>query len=229
MIFFDVAARILHASGGAPSLIASLEPVWAQLGALLDVPKPKRAACLAVHDGFVHLFGQTMLLLEAEQRPPTHEGFRAFGESVAGGRSVFTPEGHGAVYELPSGQTPLVATGTFVAAGTVLTTGVLSAHDVLAVLGEGVVRSMLKRQAQSLAPALDDSSLELLLAPMFACVEIAEAGDGAHSKGAVITADSFFTANDALMAEERQPAIARQVLLGYTELAARLPLGAVRS
>lgn len=223
MIFFDVAARILKASGGAPSLIASIEPVWAQLGALLDVPKPPRAACLALTDGFVHLFGQTMLLIEAEQRPPTHEAYKAIGENVAGGRTAYTSEGHGTVYVLPSGQTPLVATGTFVAAGTVLTTGVLSAHDTLAVLGEGVVRSMLKRQLQSLAPALDDSTLELMVAPMFAWVEIAEVGDGAHSQGAVITADSFFAANDTLMAEERQPAIARQVLLGYTELAARLP------
>lgn len=229
MIFFDVAARILHASGGAPSLIASIEPVWAQLGALLDVPKPKRAACLAVNDGFVHLFGQTMLLIDAEQRPPTHENYKRFGESVAGGRMAYTDEGHGAIYVLASGQTPLVTTGTFVAAGTAISTGVLSAHDVLAVLGERVVRTMLKRQLQPLAPALDDSSLELMLAPMFAWVEIAEVGDGEWAKGAVVTADSFFAANEALVAQERQPAIARQVLLGYTELAERLPLEVVRS
>lgn len=229
MIFFDVAARILQTSGGAPSLIASLEPVWAQLGALLDVPKPKRAACLAVNDGFVHLFGQTMLLIDAEQRPPTHEHYQTFGETVAGGRMASTDDGHGAVYVLPSGQTPLVTTGTFVAAGTAISTGVLSAHDVLAVLGEGVVRTMLKRQLQPLAPALDDSSLELMLAPMFAWVEIAEVGDGEWAKGAVVTADSFFAANEALVAGERRPALARQVLLGYTDLAARLPLEVVRS
>ena len=222
MIFFDVAARILHASGGSPSLIASIEPVWAHVGSLLDVPKPKRSACLALTDGFLHLFEQTMLLIEAEQRPPTHEEYKAFGENVAGGRSAYTPERHGTVYVLPSGQTPLVTTGTWVTAGTALTTGVLSAHDVLAVLGEGVVRTMLKRQLQQLAPTLDDATVELMLAPMFAWVAIAEVGESDLSKGAVIAADSFFAANDELMALEKQPAIARQVLLGYTELAAHL-------
>ncbi len=224
MIFFDVAARILHAAGGSPSVITSIEPAWAQLGALLDVPKPKRSACLALTDGFVHLFEQTMLLVDAEQRPPTVEKYKTFGEPVAGGRSAYTPESQGTLYVLPSGQTPLVTSGVFVTAGTALTTGVLSAHDVLAVLGEGVVRTMLKRQLQPLAPALDDAAFELMLAPMFACVEIAEVGDSALSPGAIITADSFFAANDTLMAEERRPAIARQVLLGYTELAARLSL-----
>lgn len=226
MVFFDVAARILRGSGGAPGLVASIEPVWAQVGTLLDVPKPKRAACLAQTDGFVHLFGQTMLLVDAEQRPPTHEAYETFGEVVAGGRSAHTPDGHGTLYALPSGQTPLVTTGTFVTAGTVLTTGVMSAHDMLAVLGEGVVRTMLKRQLQQLAPALDDSTLEMMVAPMFAWVEIAEVGESELARGAIVTAESFFAANDTLMAAERQPAIARQILLGYTELAARLPVSA---
>lgn len=224
MIFFDVAARILHASGGTPSLVAAIEPVWARLGPVLDVPRPERSACLAQTDGFVHLFGQTMLLIDAEQRPPTHENYQTVGATVAGGRSAFTPESQGTLYVLPPGQTPLVTTGTFVAAGTALTTGVLSAHDVLAVLGEGVVRSILKRQLQQLAPALDDSTLELLLAPMFAWVEVAECGDSTFARGAIVAADSFFATNDELMALERQPAIARHVLLGYTELAARLPV-----
>jgi hypothetical protein len=223
MIFFDVAARILHAAGGAQGLVASIEPVWAQIGSLLDVPKPKRAACLALGDGFVHLFGQTLLLVDAEQRPATLETYELFGEVVAGGRyAKYPPEGHGTLYALPPGQTPLVADGVFVTAGTVLTTGVPSAHDLLAVLGEGAVRSMLKGQLQSLAPVLDDAALEALLAPMFAWVEIVEVGDGELARGAIVTRDSFFAANDTLVAVEKQPATARHVLLGYTELAARV-------
>lgn len=223
MIFFDVAARILQASGAPAAVAAAIAPAWANLGALLDVPKPKGAACLACIDGFVHVVGRTLLLLQHDEAPLPLEQYEASATRVAGGSSAFA---HGRedlayVYRLASGHEPLLASGVKVAAGTALTNGVVSLHDLLDILGERRVRDELGRALRVHAP-LDDATVEALLDPMFSFVEIVEAGDSGVEVGSVLRGDEFVARNQALLAEDRQPAIARQILLGYTQLAARL-------
>lgn len=223
MIFFDVAARILQASGAPASAVAALAPAWTNIGALLDVPKPKGAACLACFDGFVHIVGRTLLLLQHEGAPLPIEQYKASGRRVGGGSSAFAQgrEDLAYVYRLAAGHEPVLASGVKVAAGTALTTGVVSVHDLLDILGERPLRDELGRALRAQAP-LDDATLEALLDPMFGFVEIVEAGDSGVEEGTVVRRDEFVARNQALLAEDRQPAIARQILLGYTQLAARL-------
>lgn len=225
MVFFDVAARILQASGAPAAVVAAIAPAWTNIGPLLDVPKPKGAACLACIDGFVHVVGRTLVLLQHDEAPLPLEQYRPSVNRVAGGSAAFAlgREDLAYVYRLASGHEPLLASGVKVAAGTALTNGVVSMHDLLDVLGERPVRAELGRALRA-HMSLDDATLEALLDPMFNFVEIVEVGDSGLELGTVLRSDDFNARNEALVAEGQRPVIGRQVLLGYMQLAARLIL-----
>jgi DNA-directed RNA polymerase subunit beta' len=194
------------------------------VGPIVDVPKVKGAAYLATNDGFVHIVGRALLLLDSDEAPLPLAEYRTFGEPAAGGRGAFTlrSDKSARVYALRAGQEPRVASGAKVQAGDALTTGLISVHDLIDVMGERFVRAELGKRLSEAQVTLSTDVLDALLTPLFSHVEIVELGDSDFLQNEVVTAESFMRANEQHLAAGRRPAIAKQVVLGYSELAARL-------
>jgi hypothetical protein len=112
VVFFQVAQRVVEKfGGGAAQRLAPVEAAWPVVGPILEVPKVKGAAALATSDGFVHVVGRALLLLESDEAPLPLAEYRTFGEPCAGGRGAWTLRSDAAVrvYRLRAGQEPIVA------------------------------------------------------------------------------------------------------------------------
>lgn len=193
MIFFDVARRVVEKFGGgagSAAAVASVEASWAVIGPILEVPKVKGAASLATNDGYVHAVGRALLLLDADEAPLPLAEYRTFGEPCAGGRGAYTLRSDRSVrvYPLRAGQEPLVTSGAQVKAGDALTTGSVSVHDLVEVMGERFVRGVLARAIADAGATVGADVLEVLLTPLFSHVEIVELGDSIFEQGEVVAA-----------------------------------------
>lgn len=220
MLFFDVAKQVVEKFGGSAALVAPVEAVWPTVGPILDVPKFKGAAFLATNDGYVHVLGRTLLLLDSDEAPRSLAEYRTFGAPCAGGRGayVLSTDRSARVYALRAGQQPAFASGTKVDAGAALTNGAVSVHDLIDVMGERFVRAELSKAISAAGVTLPQDVLDALLTPLFSHVEIVELGDSLFLQGEVVPAETFVRHNDELMSAARRPAIAKQVVLGFSAL-----------
>jgi DNA-directed RNA polymerase subunit beta' len=135
---------------------------------------------------------------------------------------VITPTSQSVVrYEIPGFKQLFVTDGQPVLAGQRLTNGSVNLHDLMRLQGvESTQRYIMNEilrifaaQGQNIA----DKHLEIIVRQMFSRVQIEEAGDSEFVTGDVVSKLAVAEANEALVAESKQPAKPTQLLLGITK------------
>jgi len=124
-------------------------------------------------------------------------------------------------YEIPGFKQLLIKDGDKVVAGQRLTNGSINLHDLMALQGvEATQRYIMNQIMQIFAGQgqnIADKHLEIIVRQMFSRVQIEEAGDSEFVTGDVVSKLAVAEANEALIADGKQPAKFVQLLLGITK------------
>ncbi|MDD6043761.1 MAG: DNA-directed RNA polymerase subunit beta' [Eubacteriaceae bacterium] len=125
------------------------------------------------------------------------------------------------VYVVPYGARLAVKKGDFVAAGNNITSGPLNPHDILRINGVGGVYQYLLKEVQRVyknqGVDINDKHVEVIVSQMLSKLKIEDAGDTNLLPGGLYSKFEIKEANDAAIAEGKEPAVAKQMLLGITK------------
>lgn len=128
-------------------------------------------------------------------------------------------------YETNSGVTLKVAEGDHVTAGQQLTEGSIDPKQLLKVTDAETVQQYILGEVQKVYRAqgveISDKHIEVIVHQMMQKLNIIVSGDTDLLPGSQVSIRQFRKANEAVMAERKNPAIARPVLLGITRSSLR--------
>ena len=142
--------------------------------------------------------------------------------SVSKKAVVITPTSQSVVkYEIPGFKQLQIQDGDTVVSGQRLTNGSINLHDLIDLQGvestqRYIMNEILKifaAQGQNVA----DKHLEIIVRQMFSRVQIEEAGGSEFVTGDVVSKLAVVEANEALVADKKNPAKYNQLLLGITK------------
>ncbi len=153
------------------------------------------------------------------------DGTVKFGGVVKGVRKiVIVPEDLNAdprEYSLPRSVHLNVQDGDPVRAGDPLMEGPRNPHDILDVLGEQELYSYLVNEIQEVyrlqGVAINDKHIEVMVRQMMRWVKIEEVGDTEFLVDEQVDKFRFRSENERVVAEDKQPATGRPLLLGITK------------
>jgi DNA-directed RNA polymerase subunit beta' len=137
-------------------------------------------------------------------------------------QAIISPTKHSVVkYEIPGFKQITIIDGDQVVAGQRLTNGSINLQDLMRLQGvESTQRyvmneilSIFAGQGQNIA----DKHLEIIVRQMFSRVQIEDASDTDFVTGDIVSKLAVVEANEALVAEGREPAQYTQLLLGITK------------
>jgi DNA-directed RNA polymerase subunit beta' len=167
---------------------------------LFEARIPKDTAILAETDGVLRFGG-------------LHRGQRRI--------TITTDDGEVSEYSVPRSRHLNVEDGERVKAGDTLTTGVPNVHDILRILGPDEVQKYLVREIQEIYTLqgvdINDKHIELIVRQMLRKVRIVEAGDTRFVAGDRIDRFLLQSVNKATVADGKQPASVRPILMGITK------------
>lgn len=135
---------------------------------------------------------------------------------------VITPTEQSVVrYEIPGIKQLQVKDGDKLVSGQRLTNGSINLHDLMRLQGVeatqryimGEILKIFAAQGQNIA----DKHLEIIVRQMFSRVQIEEASDSEFVTGDIVSKLAVVEANEALVAEKKNPAKYVQLLLGITK------------
>ena len=136
---------------------------------------------------------------------------------------VHTPDGKQKVYPIPKRARLRVSTGDTVKAGDQLTEGSLKPHDILRVKGLLAVQQYLLDEIQKVYKSqgveINDKHVEVIIRQMLRKVSITDPGDTDFLPGEIVDKFVFEEENERMRKEGKQPASAKQVLMGITKAA----------
>jgi len=134
---------------------------------------------------------------------------------------VHTREGKERIYQVSRRARLKAGDEDQVRAGDQLTEGSLNPHDILRIKGIQAVQLYLVREVQEVYKSqgveIDDKHIELIVRQMLKKVTVIEPGDTELLPGQLVNRYVFDDENDRVVAEEGEPATAKQVLLGITK------------
>ena len=134
---------------------------------------------------------------------------------------VRAEDGEEKTYTVPYGARLEVREGQFITAGDQITEGSLNPHDILRVKGVRAVQSYLVREVQevyrSQGVEINDKHIEVVIRQMLRKVKVEDPGDTDLLPGGLVDVFEFEEENARVMAEGKQPAIAKPVILGITK------------
>jgi DNA-directed RNA polymerase subunit beta' len=126
-------------------------------------------------------------------------------------------------YDIPSAARLLVEEGQRIEPGHQLTEGSKNPHRILAILGREATQKYLLNEVQmvyrSQGVNINEKHFEVILRKMFGKVTITSSGDSEYLVGELADRLALSALNEQLLAEGREPARARPVLLGITKAA----------
>ncbi len=126
-------------------------------------------------------------------------------------------------YEIPAAVRLLVAEGQYIKAGTQLAEGSKNPHRVLQVLGREAAQmyilSEIQRVYRSQGVNINDKHFEVIIRKMLGKMQIVDPGDTDLLPGDLVDRLALQEINRKAIAEGKQPAKARAVLLGVTKAA----------
>jgi DNA-directed RNA polymerase subunit beta' len=126
-------------------------------------------------------------------------------------------------YEIPSAARLLVEEGQRIEPGHQLTEGSKNPHRILSILGREATQQYLLNEVQKVYRSqgvnIGEKHFEVILRKMLSKVVITSSGDGEHLVGELVDRLALSELNEQLIAEGRQPASAKPVLLGITKAA----------
>ena len=133
-----------------------------------------------------------------------------------------TPAGKSTVrYEIPGFKQLSVVDGDTVEAGQRLTNGSINLHDLMRLQGVEPTQRYIMNEILSIFNSqgqnVSDKHLEIIVRQMFSRVQMEDAGSSEFVTGEIVSKLAVAEANEALVAEGKQPAKVNQLLLGITK------------
>ena len=129
--------------------------------------------------------------------------------------------GNSKTYLIPYGSRIKVLDGQVLEAGDVLTEGSINPHDLLKVKGVRAVQDYMIREVQRVyrlqGVEINDKHVEMIVHQMLKKIRVEESGDSDVLPGTSMDVLDFNEMNEALVAEGKQPAEGKQVMLGITK------------
>ena len=135
---------------------------------------------------------------------------------------VTDPEtGNSKTYLIPYGSRIKVQDEQVIEAGDELTEGSVNPHDILKIKGVRAVQDYMIQEVQRVyrlqGVEINDKHVEMIVRQMLKKIRIEESGDSDVLPGISMDVLDFNEMNEALIAEGKQPAEGKQVMLGITK------------
>ena len=129
--------------------------------------------------------------------------------------------GDSKTYLIPYGSRIKVADGAFLEAGDELTEGSVNPHDILRIKGVRAVQDYMLREVQRVyrlqGVEISDKHIEVIVRQMLKKVRIENNGDTEMLPGTMVDVLDFEDENEKAIAEGKEPAEGKQVMLGITK------------
>ena len=129
--------------------------------------------------------------------------------------------GDSKTYLIPYGSRIKVMDGQVLEAGDELTEGSVNPHDILRIKGVRAVQDYMIREVQRVyrlqGVEINDKHIEVIVRQMLKKIRIEENGDTDFLPGTLVNVLDYDEANEKLIAEGKEPAEGKQVMLGITK------------
>ena len=191
--------RTFHTGGVAGDDITQGLP---RVEELFEARKPKGLAIIAE-------FGGTAVIKDTKKKREVIITNHETGESKA--------------YLVPYGSRIKIMDGAVVDAGDELTEGSVNPHDLLKIKGIRAVQDYMLREVQRVyrlqGVDISDKHIEVIVRQMLKKVRIENNGDADFLPGTLVDVLDYEDMNEKLIAEGKEPAEGKQVMLGITKAA----------
>ncbi len=131
--------------------------------------------------------------------------------------------GESKTYLIPYGSRIKVMDGTVLEAGDELTEGSVNPHDLLKIKGIRAVQDYMLREVQRVyrlqGVDISDKHIEVIVRQMLKKIRIENSGDTEYLPGTLVDVLEYEDLNEELIAEGKEPAEGKQVMLGITKAA----------
>ena len=129
--------------------------------------------------------------------------------------------GESKTYLIPFDSRIKIMDGTMVEAGDALTEGSINPHDILKIKGVRAVQDYLLQEVQRVyrlqGVEINDKHIEMIVRQMLKKIRVEDNGDSDFLPGTLVDILDYWDENERLVAEGKQPADGKQVLLGITK------------
>ncbi|MDD6212059.1 MAG: DNA-directed RNA polymerase subunit beta' [Clostridiales bacterium] len=129
--------------------------------------------------------------------------------------------GNSKTYLIPYGSRIKITDGAVLEAGDELTEGSINPHDLLKIKGVRAVQDYMIREVQRVyrlqGVEINDKHVEVIVRQMLKKVRIEESGDSEVLPGTSMDVLDYEDMNEALIAEGKEPAEGKQIMLGITK------------
>ncbi|MBE5992837.1 MAG: DNA-directed RNA polymerase subunit beta' [Paenibacillaceae bacterium] len=129
--------------------------------------------------------------------------------------------GNSKTYLIPYGSRIKVQDGQVLEAGDELTEGSVNPHDILKIKGVRAVQDYMIQEVQRVyrlqGVEINDKHVEMIVRQMLKKIKIEESGDSDVLPGTSMDVLDYNDLNDGLLAEGKEPADGKQVMLGITK------------
>jgi DNA-directed RNA polymerase subunit beta' len=124
-------------------------------------------------------------------------------------------------YLIPYGSRIKVQEGQVLGAGDELTEGSVNPHDILKIKGVRAVQDYMLQEVQRVyrlqGVEINDKHVEVIVRQMLKKVRIEENGDTEFLPGVMVDILDYEDTNERMIAEGKEPAVGKQVMLGITK------------
>ena len=191
--------RTFHTGGVAGDDITQGLP---RVEELFEARKPKGLAIIAE-------FGGVATIKDSKKKREVVVTNEATGESKT--------------YLIPYGSRIKIMDGAVLEAGDELTEGSVNPHDLLRIKGIRAVQDYMIREVQRVyrlqGVDISDKHVEVIVRQMLKKIRIENAGDTDYLPGTLVDVLEYEDLNEKLIAEGKEPAEGKQVMLGITKAA----------
>jgi len=152
------------------------------------------------------------------------DGTVSFGKPLRGKVRVIVSE-NGIIkeYFVDKSHVAVVAAGDFVHAGERLTTGIISSHELLRIMGVKALYNYIVSEVQQVYRSqgvnISDKHIEVIFTQMLRQIKIVKSGDTKFIEGDLISKAKFKAENEKITRLGGRPAIAEPFLVGITRAA----------
>ena len=129
--------------------------------------------------------------------------------------------GESKAYLIPYGSRIKIQDGVTLEAGDELTEGSVNPHDILKIKGVRAVQDYMIQEVQRVyrlqGVEINDKHIEVIVRQMLRKIRVEESGDTDFLSGTSVDVLDFNEVNEQLVAEGKEPAVGKQVMLGITK------------
>jgi hypothetical protein len=153
------------------------------------------------------------------------DGYVSFGKPVRGKERIIIQGANDITkeYLIDKGSQILVRDSEYVHVGENLTSGIISSHDILRILGEKALMLHIVTEVQKVyrenGVNINDKHIEIIVTQMLNQVKIVDSGDTMFIDGDYVSKRRFIEENKRTIKLGGEPAIASPTLLGITRAA----------